>query len=83
MSDFEIQWLCEPLKTAPEIKADELAKQYYQDAEAYDRTVCSGPIVNGAIMPNNPRESALVNLNAITLLNKLRNKLPELGITET
>ena len=41
-----------------------LAAYYNASTEAYDRTVCTGPIVRGEIQPASPRELALINRNA-------------------
>ena len=41
-----------------------LAAYYNTSTEAYDRTVCTGPIVRGEIQPASPRELALINRNA-------------------
>lgn len=41
-----------------------LARYYHTSTEAYDRTVCTGPIVRGEIQPASPREFALVSRNA-------------------
>ena len=42
----------------------ELALRYHAECEAYDRTVCTGPIRNGEIMPTTIQEVALVSRNA-------------------
>lgn len=42
----------------------ELATRYHTECEAYDRTVCSGPIRDGSIMPATYREMGLINRNA-------------------
>lgn len=39
----------------------ELAKRYHEVTEAYDRTVCTGPIRDGSILPANPDEMVLIN----------------------
>ena len=41
-----------------------LAAYYNASTEAYDRTVCTGPIVRGEIQPASPREFYLINRNA-------------------
>ena len=46
-NDFEGDWV-------PSVKDDKmqaLARRYHTEAEAFDRTVCTGPIVDGAIQP--------------------------------
>lgn len=42
----------------------DLALRYHSECEAYDRTVCTGPIRNGEILPTTIQEVALVNRNA-------------------
>jgi hypothetical protein len=38
---------------------------YYGQCEAYDRTVCTGPVGrDGGILPASPREQALINAHA-------------------
>lgn len=57
--------------TEKDRKIDDLAKRYHELTEAYDRTVCTGRIVNGSIQPSTPTESALINRNAKTVLSNL------------
>ena len=47
-----------------DVLLDKLARHYHDSTEAYDRTVCTGPIVSGEIQPASPRELALINRNA-------------------
>jgi hypothetical protein len=50
----------------------ELAREYHERCETYDRTVCTGPIgPGGGILPATPRESGLINSNAKAILNEL------------
>lgn len=42
----------------------DLALRYHSECEAYDRTVCTGPIRNGEILPTTIQEVALVSRNA-------------------
>lgn len=65
--------------TEKDRKIDDLAKRYHELTEAYDRTVCTGPIVNGSIQPSTPTESALISRNAKTVL---INLLLEVEISE-
>jgi len=46
------------------MKLHEIVKQYIDETEAYDRTVCTGPIVENAIMPANHHERHLITKNA-------------------
>ena len=41
-----------------------LAKQYHSETEAFDRSICSGPVVDGSIRPIGSRESTLINRHA-------------------
>ncbi|WP_175783731.1 hypothetical protein [Burkholderia ambifaria] len=41
-----------------------LAVEYHARCEAYDRLVCTGPIIDGAIMPIGARERSLISANA-------------------
>ena len=41
-----------------------LAKRYHDETEAYDRTVCTGPIIRGSIQTGNTHELGLVGRNA-------------------
>ena len=54
-----------PQPTMQERMADNLAERYHRETEAYDQTVCTGPIIRGEIMPNSGHEMALSNRNAI------------------
>lgn len=60
-----------------------LAKQYYEETEAFDRTVCTGPIRKGVILPATPNEHSLVNRNARMLNAKLEARAAALGFTRS
>lgn len=47
------------------IALHKIAKIYHENCEAYDRTVCTGPVGRDGITPSNYKESGLINLNAI------------------
>lgn len=47
-----------------DVRLYELAKQYHTTCEAYDRTVCTGPITSDGIMPANFEELAAINRHA-------------------
>lgn len=53
------------------------AEQYVAETEAYDRTVCTGPIKHDSIMPATSREHSLVNRNAIRALDRLCTQHPD------
>ena len=43
----------------------ELARQYHEETEAYDQTVCSGRNDRGVAMPVDVYEHGLINRNAL------------------
>jgi hypothetical protein len=67
--------------TPQQLKCRELAERYHREAEAYDRTVCTGPIKEGAIMPGNIRELTLINRHATALRRQLAKEAESHGIT--
>lgn len=58
----------------------ELAKEYHETTEAYDRTVCTGPIGRDGIFPANSHERGLIGKHARTILKGLTKKARERGI---
>jgi len=68
-------------QTDQERKAAELAERYHREAEAYDRTVCTGPVVRGSIMPIGPHEMARVNRHAIKLRKQIMAEAAAAGIS--
>lgn len=64
-----------------DIKLRELAVRYHQEAEAFDRTVCTGPVVNGSIQPATARELATINRNASKLMRILEDEARMFGAT--
>ena len=64
-----------------ECKAAELAARYHRETEAYDRTVCTGPIRDGAVTPIGPHEMALVNRNAIKVREQIMHEAAQHGIS--
>ncbi len=75
------QYEQESRPTEQERKADELAERYHRETEAYDRTVCTGPVVRGSIMPIGPREMAQVNRNAINVRKQIMAEAASAGIS--
>ena len=67
--------------TAQELKCVELAKRYHHEAEAYDRTVCTGPVMRGSVMPADHRELAMVNGNAARLRKQIMAEAATHGIS--
>ncbi|HDR9024792.1 TPA: hypothetical protein QDB09_005399 [Burkholderia vietnamiensis] len=65
----------------PRTQLDELAAEYHQRCEAYDRLVCSGPIVDGSIMPATDHERRIINRNAGAVLRELTKRAELHGYT--
>jgi len=59
------EYICEYTLTDRERRLYELASWYHADCELYDRIVCTGPVIDGSIMPNGYEELALVGRNAL------------------
>ncbi len=49
-----------------------LASEYYDRTEAFDRTVCTGPVVDGGIRPVTYRELGMINRHATQVLRELQ-----------
>lgn len=64
-----------------DLKCVELAERYHRETEAYDRTVCTGPVWRGSVMPANHRELALVNGNAARLRKQIMAEAATHGIS--
>ena len=71
MQQFAHQYQCEFHITPAAAHLRQVAEQYIRDTEAYDRTVCTGPIISGEIMPATPHEHALISRNADQLFKRL------------
>lgn len=56
-----------------------LARSYYLKAEAYDRIVCTGPVVRDEVQPSNSRELGLINTHARTLRTEIASHARALG----
>lgn len=74
MQQFAHQYQCEFQVTPAAAHLRQVAEQYVRDTEAYDRTVCTGPIIHGEIMPTTQRERALISRNADQLFSRLLSK---------
>lgn len=67
--------------TEQELKCVELAERYHHEAEAYDRLVCTGPVLHGSVMPADHRELAMVNGNAARLRKQIMAEAAAHGIS--
>lgn len=81
MDEYRKQYETEWRPTEQERKAAELAERYHRETEAYDRTVCTGPIRAGSVMPIGPHEMALVNRNAIKVRKQIVAEAAQHGIS--
>ena len=59
----------------------DLAKEYHTRTEAYDRNVCTGPILRGGIMPETPHQHRAIQRNATAVHRELFEKARQLGYT--
>ena len=59
----------------------ELAKRYHTETEYYDRTVCTGPVLNDSIMPETSHEMALINRNAMFVRKRINADAERDGFT--
>ena len=70
-----------PEPTPEEIAARELAEDYHRVTEEYDRAVCTGPIVNGSILPACTQEISDINRFArVAFHNRLEKAIAQ-GVT--
>ena len=76
------EWQQEWQPTERDNRLHELATRYHTECEAYDRTVCTGPIRDGSVMPIGPHELALVNRNAIRVRKQIMAEAEQHGISQ-
>lgn len=60
----------------------ELADEFHRRTEAFDRTVCTGPMTQNGVMPANHREGAVINANAQRIRRELVDRAVQAGFTE-
>ncbi|KVN27004.1 hypothetical protein WJ63_14480 [Burkholderia pyrrocinia] len=77
LRDFERIYLAEPERRP--LPLDTLADEYHRRCEAYDRTVCTGPIRGGEIVPATARELMIINRHACKLRDELRDRAACMG----
>ncbi len=56
----------------------DIAKQYHEETEAYDQTVCRAKNERGVAIPTNAYELKLISLNAQKVRNRLLNENPDI-----
>lgn len=76
-ADFRSLYLCEPKLL--DSRLYDLAAEYCERTEAYDRTACSGPVTRDGIMPASSRELSLINRNAHAVRKDIEQKAVLLG----
>jgi hypothetical protein len=59
-----------------------LAEEYHERTEAYDRSVCTGPIRDDGIMPATNEERRSINGNALRVRTEMLERVIELGFKE-
>ncbi len=78
-SEFYNETLGTPYLTERELLLAKLAEEYHEVCEAYDRTVCTGEIRDGRIMPTmGTKESALINKNSRDVRDRMLREHPGL-----
>mgnify|MGYP001613740669 CR=1 FL=1 len=80
MSDFMREREQEWQPTERDNRLHELATRYRTECEAYDQTVCTGPMGRDGIIPANPQEMALINRNAHAVRKRLMEEAAREGI---
>lgn len=53
---------------------DDLADEYHRRCEAFDRTVCTGPLRDGGIMPATHREMRIISRHACEVRAEMRQR---------
>jgi hypothetical protein len=67
----------------PDKRLHELAVEYHSRCEAYDRTVCSGPVIDGSIMPGDYREHGLIAHHADKVRTEIVRRGNEMGFSKS
>jgi hypothetical protein len=58
--------------TLQEIYLHSLAEEYHKRTEEHDRSVCTGPIKNGGILPANDAEMKSIIRNALSVKQEIK-----------
>ncbi|SES99813.1 hypothetical protein SAMN03159335_00737 [Burkholderia cepacia] len=74
--EFRRLYVCEPKFDSV---LDELAVEYHKRCESYDRVVCSGPVIDGSILPATSRERHLIGRNASAVRAEILHRAAVLG----
>jgi hypothetical protein len=62
-------------------QAVDLWHEYYDRCERFDRSVCTGPIRNGSILPGDARELGIIGRNARREMTRTARLAHEAGIS--
>ena len=81
MNNFISEFFGEFEPTEKDRLACELADRYHKATEEFDRTVCTGPIKDGCIMPATAHEFGLINRHAKDVLHAIQLEASKAGIT--
>lgn len=74
--EFRSFYLCAPKFDAV---LGELAAEYHERCERFDRVVCSGPVIDGAVLPATRRERHLIGSNASAVRAEILYRAAALG----
>ena len=68
-------------ETPEQIRLRELAQEYHDSCEAFDRIVCTGPPCDGAAMPRDGLERQISQRHARQVYDRLKPEAERLGFT--
>jgi len=80
--DFMELYECKFEITDTDFLLVQLAEKYHRVTEAYDRTVCTGPIVHGSIIPVTQFEREKVNRYARGVFESIALEFPQFSRSE-
>ena len=73
MEEFKHEYFCD-FKDSSDGYLKSIAAEYHRRAEEYDRKVCTGPIINGSVMPASNTELIMINRHTNSLLEELKER---------
>lgn len=76
-SEFEREYF--GMLPEPNRELMKLASEYHERTEAYDRAICTGPILHGGIMPETPHQRRAIQRHASAVWIELFSRVRELG----
>jgi len=81
MDTFYREYLGIPFDSGEELELRKIVEEYERRTEEFDRTVCTGPIKNGRIMPATGEEFSVVNRHAMQVRSELIPRVLSIGKT--